>query len=623
MKSFASSATVALFSAWALAAACTFCMVRLAARWPWLARSSSNRLHVAPTPVWGGVAIFLSFLAVASVAGLIEGLEPVTLAASALGAFLLGLADDIWKLRPRWKLLGQIACAVVPASFVLHHPISGNPSLDFLIALFWIVGITNAFNLLDNVNGLSAGTAVLVASFQAAFYIHSGEQDRALLAVVFAGSCLGFLVFNFPGGRIFMGDSGSLFTGLWLGALALPHSTTLAKGQLGFVLFPLLLMIVPICDTTLVTFTRLLKGTPISNGGTDHLSHRLIAYGFSRHSAVIVLWIFSIIGGGVGLMAVSVGPPPLLSVAVLLFVGLAIFGTYLTRFDLNSQAGPAVTASPRLRIASWLRISLTVLLDATLIVAAYYTGYLVRFDGQISQADIHLLVSTTAEVLLIKLSVLIAFGAYRPSWDYFGLKDAYRLIGTSAVASLVAIAYFAAVYRFFGFSRIVIAVDFLVLTFVMLVFRFSFRLFDELAPANHRTNILIYGADPAGETALQLVSKHYRFRVVGFVDDDRGKTNLSIHSVPIRGCTQDLARVSQRWRARAVLLTPSASPEEKSRLSLLCHAAGIKLLRLDLAITDLTALTQSNSSEISIMSDAFLSERVEASPKALSKARSA
>src|SRR5262249_5389938 len=159
------------------------------------------------------------------------------------------------------------------------------------------------------------------------------------------------------------------------------------------------------------------------------------------------------------------------------------------------------------------------------------------------------------------------------------------------------------VYRFFGFSRIVIAIDFLVLTFVMLVFRFSFRLFDELAPANHRTNILIYGADSAGEMAMQLVSKHYRFRVVGFLDDDLGKANLSIHSVRIRGCMQDLAQLSARCGARAVLLTPSASPEAKVRLSVLCRAAGIKLLSLNLAIVDVTSLTQANSSGIAVLAD--------------------
>jgi UDP-GlcNAc:undecaprenyl-phosphate GlcNAc-1-phosphate transferase len=274
------------------------------------------------------------------------------------------------------------------------------------------------------------------------------------------------------------------------------------------------------------------------------------------------------------------------------------------------------------RIAPWVRVCSRVLLDLILIVTAYYTAYLLRFDGQISRGDMQLLMSTTAELVLIKLCVFVAFGAYRPSWDYFGLKDAYFFVGASALASVVAVSYFSVIYRFYSFSRIVIVLDFLVFTFLTLLSRFSFRLLDELAPANHRANILIYGADSLGETALHVASKHYRFRVVGFLDDDHAEKNSSIHSIPVRGCSRDLACLAKRWDAQIVLLTASTSAEVKNRLSTLCSALGIKLLSLQHTLVDLTTTANSSSPDISA-NRALLADKIPYhSPKALTKASS-
>lgn len=586
--------TTALISL-ALGIGLTFAILYLASRLPWLARASSNRLHVAPTPVWGGVAIFISFMATASIKGVFNNSQLRNAAIAGCGMFLVGLADDIWKLRPRWKLLGQIVCALVPISFVFTHPFTGNQAVDVSVAALWMIGITNAFNLLDNINGLSAGTAVLVSSLQAAFFLNQSEPIRALGCITLGSAVLGFLFFNFPNGRIFMGDSGSLFIGFWLATTALTGTQFSGRNRLGAMLFPLLVMVVPICDTTLVTLTRMLKGRPVSVGGTDHLSHRLIAYGFGRKSTVLALWAFTLLSGMLGFLAVFYGLPPLLSAVAFLIVAVALFLTYLTRYELHAQTATPLTTIARPRVAGWIRVSSRVLFDLVLVITAYYTAYLLRFDGDTARSDMYLLTSTIVEVALIKLGVFVAFGAYRPWWDYFGLKDAYRLIAASGLASLTAVAYFSVVYRFYGFSRIVFALDFLVFTMLALVFRFSFRLLDEIAPANHRTNVFIYGANSEGETVLQFVSKHYRFRVVGFLDDDQGKRDFSIRSVPIRGGAQDLARLAEQWQTGALLLTPSTPEETKMKLLALCNGAGIKLLRLNLAIEEIVTPSQSVS----------------------------
>jgi UDP-GlcNAc:undecaprenyl-phosphate GlcNAc-1-phosphate transferase len=622
MSAFTHTSLIVFFASLVLGACLTCTMLRLASRLPWLTRSSSNRLHIEPTPVWGGVAIFISFTCVAISRGFLDNRAAIVSAICTGGTFLLGLCDDIWKLQPRWKLVGQVICAFALLLLLPPTPLTGNFVIDAVLKLFWVVGITNAFNLLDNINGLSAGTAVLVAGFQTLLFLAQGDSSRALTNIALCGAVIGFLLFNFPKGRIFMGDSGALFVGFWLAATSLSQIHVSSKSPLVFFLFPLLVMVVPISDTTLVTLTRILSGHPVSIGGTDHLSHRLIAYGFSEKKAVLALWTLSFLSGAVGIITVAYGLTPLLSVVTLLLVAIALFGTYLTRFELQTRSAShrGVVRSPQ--VSQWVRISCRVVFDIILMVAAYYTAYLFRFEGKIMAGDFRLFTSTIAELALIKLGVLIALGVYRPSWDYLGLKDAYRLVGASALASLVAVTYFSAVYRFYGFSRIVIALDFVIFTLLTLIFRFSFRLFDELAPTNHRTNALIYGADSHGETTLQLVSKHYQFRVVGFLDDDQRRRTSSIRSVPVCGGIQDLVWLVRKWNAHVVLVTPSIPEETKTELWAICRALEVKLLLLHHSLEDLAPTYDSGSLRASQDGNRLPNERPTDTPRAFLKTAS-
>ena len=597
MTTFIPTGLTTIVAAFILSAGLTAVLLRLTLRLPWLARPSSGRLHVAPTPLWGGVAIFISFAGVALLRNFFNSREGVVVVVPSTLIFLMGLFDDVFHLQPRWKLLGQILCALGPLLLLSQHPLTGSRWIDTLLGLLWIVGITNAFNLLDNINGLAGGTALLVGAFQAVRFFAQGQSAYALLSLGLCGALLGFLLFNFPKGRIFMGDSGSLFIGFWLAAATLV-GVPVSGSRSGAFMFPLLLMVIPICDTTLVTLTRILRGRPVSVGGTDHLSHRLVAYGLSRKSAVLFLWTFSLISGVLGVSTLRYGVSTLLAAVMVLVVGTALFGTYLTRFELKTQPNASGSTSIRRpHIPAWIRMSSRAFLDAFLIVASYYTAYLLRFNTQINRSDTHFLVFTLVELLAIKLAVLIALGAYKPSWDYFGLKDAYRLVGISIVGSLAAVTYFSIAYRFAGFSRIVFALDFLVFTMLALIFRFSFRLFDDIAPKNHRTNMLIYGADSAGETALQIASKQYPFKVVGFIDDDRARRTLSIHSVPVRGSSQELPALIKQFEASVVLVTTSTSDETRNALAFLCKSLGVKLLSLRVSLDEVDGVVHSFSSE--------------------------
>jgi UDP-GlcNAc:undecaprenyl-phosphate/decaprenyl-phosphate GlcNAc-1-phosphate transferase len=569
-----------------VSAALTWLFCATAWRLRWIPQPVPNRLPVKPVPILGGAAIFVAFLVSLAVNRLVFQGTEAFLILLATAAFILGAADDIWNLKPRWKLLGQIGIALVFLKAIGPVSIIGYHAVDALLIGIWIVGITNAFNLLDNINGLCGGTAALVAGFQAVNFYISGDTQMASLCFVFAGALCGFLVFNFPAGRIFMGDAGSMFIGCWLAATTLVGVQHSHRNHPATLLFPLLIMIVPICDTTLVTLTRKLRRRPVSLGGTDHLSHRLVAYGFSKRNTVIALWSVTSLAGAVGLLTLFYGAVSFVSAVALLVVFVVILGIYLTGYELlpessNTQAHP-------LRSPKWLRIGLGLACDVILIAAAYYTAYLLRFDSSSQRQNMQLFYGSVGELVLIKLAVFVGLGAYRRWWQYFGLKDAFRIGSASAIASVVAVAYFAAVYRFYDFSRIVFALDFLAFTLLAIAFRFSFRLFDSFAPASHRANVLIYGADDDGETALHFVGKHYPFKVVGFLDEDASKRDLVIHSVPVCGGVGHLDSLVRARNVKAVLLTSALPTSEKLSLMARCRKLGIGLLRFRFDLEELS-----------------------------------
>jgi UDP-GlcNAc:undecaprenyl-phosphate GlcNAc-1-phosphate transferase len=573
-----------------LSTAITWLFCELALRFRWVPTPAADRLPVSPAPVVGGAAIYLAFVFSGVIANLFRTPTEIVLFTAASGAFLLGLIDDFHTLQPRWKLLGQATISLALLMLMPDLSITGIKLLDVFIAVVWLVGITNAFNLLDNIHGLSAGTAILVACFQSVLFFLRGNPSLALLLLTFAGATLGFLVFNFPSGRIFMGDSGSLFIGFWLASTSLMElNSTGSKNHIASLLFPLLIMVLPIADTTLVTLTRKLRRRSIATGGTDHLSHRLIAYGFSKGGAVVTLWSLSFLVGIVALLTVIYGVTSLVSIVAVLLVFVAIFGVYLTRFELRSHGSTVEMPGYAFRPPRWLSVSLVALCDVVLIVASYYTSYLLRFDTSRHVEDMRLFARSMPEVVLIKLAVFTGLGAYRRSWRYFGLRDAFRIAWSSAVASVTAVAYFAVVYRFDGYSRVVFVLDFLVFTLLILLFRFSSRLFDSYAPAKHRANVLIYGADDHGETTLHLVNKRYPLKVVGFLDADHAKKNLCIHSIPVRGSLENLDQLSKNCDIRAVLLTSSTTQEERNHLQAECRRLGIGLMRIKFELEDLVS----------------------------------
>ncbi len=258
----------------------------------------SRKVHTVATPRLGGVAIFLSTLIVTLLLNGARNLDQ--LASILVGAALvssLGFWDDRFTLSPWAKLAGQLIAAGL--LIVTHVTITSLriPVLNYAATVLWVVGITNAFNLLDNMDGLSGGVAAIAAAHFALMCAFSGQYLVGALAVAVMAACIGFLVYNWNPATIFMGDSGSLFLGFTLAALGIklkfPLNVTFVTWMI-----PIIVLAVPIFDTTLVTISRLKRGlNPLLTPGKDHTSHRLTYAGFTRREAVLMLYIAGLLMG--------------------------------------------------------------------------------------------------------------------------------------------------------------------------------------------------------------------------------------------------------------------------------------------------------------------------------------
>jgi UDP-GlcNAc:undecaprenyl-phosphate/decaprenyl-phosphate GlcNAc-1-phosphate transferase len=288
----------------------SFICCALSLRAPWcVAPPARDRWHQRATPLTGGLALLVAFLlAIASAAVVGEGDRRLGyLAVAAVAAFLLGLGDDVRWIGPRAKFAGQllIACATVSVIRPTWLPAAAAAPLG----AFVLVAAMNSFNFLDNIDGLAAGTAAIAGGMLALTALIDGAPVVLLAACAVAGAALGFLPLNYRRGRpaaLFMGDSGAHLLGLLVGSCALLAGPRGAGGVSASVLAPLLILALPILDTSLVIAVRLAERRPIWRGGRDHLSHRLVYVGLGERQAVAALLLLATLCGTAGLAVVAI-----------------------------------------------------------------------------------------------------------------------------------------------------------------------------------------------------------------------------------------------------------------------------------------------------------------------------
>jgi UDP-GlcNAc:undecaprenyl-phosphate GlcNAc-1-phosphate transferase len=261
--------------------------------------NSAHKSHKNPVPYLGGVAIIIGVVIVSYIALISNKFtwSNFWLATSVLGPAivmgLVGLWDDLKSLNPLPRFIGQSIAGVVVAVILILNDNIGNPTgiaaLDAAITIIWIVGICNSINFFDNLDGGAAGTVAITAISLTYLAITGDQYFIAALSVVVAGSTLGFLIWNRAPARIYMGDAGALFLGLLIATLTVRFKPDTDNSVSSFAI-PVLLLAIPILDTTVAVFSRLRRKVSPFQGGKDHLSHRLVRAGLSRRLSAVTLW---------------------------------------------------------------------------------------------------------------------------------------------------------------------------------------------------------------------------------------------------------------------------------------------------------------------------------------------
>ncbi|MCS6772956.1 MAG: MraY family glycosyltransferase [Anaerolineae bacterium] len=316
------------FGALLIAVAVTPLSKRLAPRFGLVAHPRARDIHTVPVPKLGGIAIVAGVMLFAVVAG--DRLGFRQLAAILLGAAFmsfLGLVDDRFQISAYVRLPLQMLAALFVWAFDVRISLLASPVLDAVLTVVWIVGISNAMNFLDNMDGLLAGISAVISAFFMALAVINGQYLVALLSAAVLGACIGFLVWNLNPANVFMGDSGSMFLGFLLACIAI-KLRFVGQSPLVSWMTPLIVMALPVFDMTLVVISRLRRGkNPLTTPGKDHTSHRIHNQGFTKRETVMMLYLVCTALGITGIIAsaASVVANLIIAAALLIAAGYALW----------------------------------------------------------------------------------------------------------------------------------------------------------------------------------------------------------------------------------------------------------------------------------------------------------
>jgi UDP-GlcNAc:undecaprenyl-phosphate/decaprenyl-phosphate GlcNAc-1-phosphate transferase len=572
----------------------------IATRLGYVAKPREDRWHKRPVAMFGGAAIAASLFVCIAVFGI--GRELAVLVGAATMMFLVGFVDDVLSLKPSTKLIAQIAGASVLLFFGYRLNWLHSETLDTILTLVWVVGMTNAFNLLDNMDGLCGGIAMIVgASLLVGMLpganLHTFAEARYLAMLL--GAVGGFLVYNVHPASIFMGDSGALLLGFSFAAVTLSSAGTSAgrSDVLSIVAAPVLVLLIPIFDTTLVTLSRWFRGRRASQGGRDHSSHRLVAIGLSERAAVALLWLLAAIGGALGIAIDFRSQSWTAGAAGFAFVvGMALFAVYLAGIRVydDGDATPESGVTPLVVEFMHKRRVAEVLLDSALVSLCYYVAYRLRFEDPHDFAkNFEMFQRSFPIVVAAQMIAFFAVGVYRGVWRHFGLIDSLAIARGVFFGALTAQLFITYVryFQFFAYSRTVFAIYAVLVLITVALSRASFRLVGEFVQRQKRsgTRVVIYGAGDAGGLVIrELLNQDADNRLVGFVDDDPRKAGIRVMGYPVVGGYSALTVLINSSSVDAIVISARTMPPERlHNLTTLCSERGIRLSRLRVGLESL------------------------------------
>ena len=546
-----------------------------------------DRWHRQPTPLLGGVAI----AAIVLVGGLT--IQPLSSIALILGCgatmAAVGFIDDLMPLKSSTKLIAAIVLASVFVYFGYRLHWTHSLTLDTVATLIWIVGITNALNLLDNMDGLCAGIGLIAGAALLVALVSAGQvPPEAQVLALLMGALTAFLFFNFHPASIFMGDSGSLFIGLMLAAVA-SGSTALERNRsdiLSIVAAPVLVMLIPIFDTTLVTISRIISGRRPSEGGRDHSSHRLVALGLSERTAVAVLWMLAVVAGLIGVAMRRFSGDWAGLVAGLFVLGMVIFAVYLAGVRVYEAQDLRAPRGSTLMLVDFMykRRFAEVVLDFCLVCIAYYSAYRLRFEGAEFVTAFPYFLRSLPIAISAQLTALFIAGVYRATWRYFGLMDAV-ILGKGVVAGTLGLAGVLLLLDPAGiYSRSVFVIYACVLTLLLTASRASFRLIGEfVARRASGPRVVIYTAGTGQHVMVRglLATLASPSRLLGFISDAPERTRSYLQGYPVLGGYDELlSLISDGLTDEVVVSVPDMESGRLEELRQHCQSCRVRLSQL-------------------------------------------
>jgi UDP-GlcNAc:undecaprenyl-phosphate GlcNAc-1-phosphate transferase len=570
----------------------------LALRTSVVAHPRNDRWHRQTVPLLGGVGIALPVLIGAAISGALGQMAVPLIAAFMV--FVVGLVDDVIALKPATKLIAQIALAALLVYFGFSLNWVESRLMNSVLTIVWVVGLTNAFNLLDNMDGLCGGIAFVVSAMLLAGLLTGATRAEAgaqiTVLALLLGSTGAFLLFNFPPASVFMGDCGALFLGFVLASLTLnPEGIRASRTDVAAVIAgPVFVLLIPLFDTALVTVSRVLAGRSPAKGGRDHSSHRLVAIGLSERSAVMVLWSLAGLGGLIGLALRSATEGVSLLVAAVFLSVMGLFAVFLTRVHVyEDQAKRDDAVTPLLADFMYKRRVVEVVFDAAAIAMAYYGAYRLRFiDTGQYLANVETFYDSLPLVLAAQLIAFFIVGVYRGTWHYFDWRDGVTLLKGAALGTAAAQLALLYVYDTANHSRAVFLIYFVLTLAITIIARVSFR--GVVALARHdrlMRKVVIYGAGEHAAIAVEeLQHNGGRLKVLGFVDDDPNAAEDRIEGYAVLGDFDTLTQLIGDNTVDVVVLNREHIDDDRlSVLELACEEHDVTLLRLHVGIEELVS----------------------------------
>ncbi len=510
--------------------------------------------HEAPKSRIGGVAIVVSFYA-ALVWLWVSQPETRVFMPLAVGSamlFLTGLIDDWRGLGVKIKFAMQIVAAITVVSFGvsidhIYIPAAGSVELGWTgipITVLFIVGSINFYNFIDGIDGLAAGSAFIAAGFLALISMTLGHSALALVLVAAAGSSIGFLQFNFPPSKLFMGDSGSTFLGFFFAYTAVAANGLTPELP---VFIPVLILSSLYLDAGLTLFNRLIKRENIFKAHHTHYYQRLLSLGLNHKQVTLLEYLVLILLGVSAVVYFKAGE----------YFPVFISACWITLFTLAILKIRGLERGDKL---FWEKRTLFVIgLDLVLITVAYLGAYFMRMNFRFTDPEGTAVLRALPIVLIVRSAVFHKLGLYRSVYKYTSTADIVRILKAVTMGSAIILTTVVLLYRFVSFPRTLFIIEFFLLTLLILGSRFSFRLFHEIGKEAHGANVKRYGIVGAGDfgerVARELRNDSTRTTVVScFIDDAPGKIGMTLHGAPIVGPVDTLEAIVAKYKLDAIVV---------------------------------------------------------------------